>query len=161
MEVDPKKFEQIKGDAEIFYRGIGEVICPFFKEPVSFNAKGLDHIKFKEWNKARSNVEQYIRFRLLPLAPQIIRESNTLQEFYETKKLERQKINSRWEHRAVQVRYYAFVAIIRRARVKVVVKDIEGGKRFFWSIIPFWKVRRDSEGNRIKKILHEGDLETQ
>ncbi len=118
----------------------------------------MDHIKFKEWDKARSTQDQYVRLRLLKIAPQILKQSHTLQEFFETNKLERQKINSRWESRVINVKYYGFVAVIKNHRLKVIVKEIQGGNKFFWSLIPFWKVKRDiAHGN--KKILHEGDLE--
>jgi hypothetical protein len=161
MEVELEKFKKVKEEAEKFYKEIGEIYCPYLKEKVSFNAKGLDHVKFKEWDKARSLIEQYIRLKLLQLVPYVIKESHTLQEFDEKSRFERQKINSRWEQRLVKVKYYGFVAIIKGARIKIIVKEIEGGKRFFWSLIPFWKPRKDEFGNKIKKILHEGDLEIQ
>lgn len=54
------------------------------------------------------------------------------------------------------------MAIINGHRVKVIVKEIEGGKKFFWSLIPFWKTRKiEKMGNKYKKILHEGDLEVE
>ncbi len=37
-------------------------------------------------------------------------------------------------------------------RVKVVIREVEGGKKHFWSIMPFWK----KSGDRIK--LYSGDL---
>ncbi len=159
--IDQEKFDKLKKDREGFYKTIKEVHCPYFKEKVAFNAKGLDHIKFKEWDKARLIREQYARFKLLKFAPEIIKNSHTLQEFHETKRLERQKINSRWERRALIVRYYGFVAIIRRFRLKIIIKEVEGGKKFFWSIIPFWKAKKNFINSQYKKILHEGDLEVQ
>lgn len=161
MVIDQERFNKVRQEAEALYKSIGDIYCPYLKDKIAFNAKGLDHIKFKEWDKARSMVDQYIRLRLVKLAPEIIKQSHTLQEFYETNRLERQKINSRWESRSIKVRYYGFVAIVNKARVKIIIKEVEGGKKFFWSIIPFWKPKKDEEGNRIKKILHEGDLETQ
>ncbi len=71
MEVDHTKFEKTKAEAEETYKKIGEVYCPYFKELVSFNAKGLDHIKFYEFGKARPMLDQYIRLRLLSLAPKV------------------------------------------------------------------------------------------
>lgn len=61
------------------------------------------------------------------------------------------------------VRYYGFVAITDnlRTKVKIIIKEIEGGKKFFWSIIPFWKAKKDEINNQYKKILHNGDLETE
>ena len=161
MDIPIEKLDRIKQEAELFYKTIGEVGCPYLNAAVSFNAKGLDHVKFKDWNRTRSAAEQYMRLRLLPLAPDIIRASHTLQEFYETNSFERQRINSRWEQRMIRVRYCGFVAVVKKTRVKVIVKEIEGGKHFFWSIIPFWKTRRDEFSGKIKKILHEGDLEMQ
>ena len=79
MEIEPEKFEKNKKDSEIFYKSIGEIYCPYLSATVSFNAKGLDHIKFKEWDKARSSIEQYVRLKLLRLAPQILKCSHTLQ----------------------------------------------------------------------------------
>lgn len=158
MQIDPARFKEIKEKAEEEYKKIGEVYCPYFKETVSFNAKGLDHIKFKEWKKVRLISDQYVRLRLLELAPQILRESHTLQEYFGTKRLERQHLNSRWEQRMIEVKYYGFVSVIKGVRIKIIVKEVVGGKKFFWSIVPFWKPRKDPNN---KKILHEGDLEIQ
>jgi len=160
MEFTEADFDSVKKLAEEYYKTIGEVNCPYLKDKVAFNAKGLDHIKFKEWDKARSVQDQYVRLRLLKIAPQILQQSHTLQEFFETNKMERQKINSRWENRMINVKYYGFVAIVNKHRLKVIVKEIQGGNKFFWSLIPFWKTRKDAiNGN--KKILHEGDLEVE
>jgi len=163
MEINQNEFDEIKEQAEEFYKNIKETWCPYFQGIVAFNSKGLDHIKFYEWNKARPIKEQYMRLKLIKLAPEIIKKSHTLQEFFGTKRFERQKINSRWERRAVMVKYYAFVAISSnlKVKVKIIVKEIEGGNKFFWSIIPFWKVKKDKFNDQYKKILHKGDLETQ
>ena len=59
----------------------------------------------------------------------------------------------------VHVNYFGFVAIMNDVRVKIVVKQIDDGKKFFWSIHPNWKTKMVD--GKIKKILHEGDLETQ
>jgi len=160
MEINAEKFAKIKSDAETFYKALGDVHCPYFKEIIAFNTKGLDHIKFKDWNRTRTIEDQYLRLKFFHLVPEVIRKSNTLQEFRETKNLERQKINSRWERRLINVKYYAFVAIIKLVRIKVIVKEIEGSKKIFWSLCPYWKQRKN-QGGKNEKILHEGDLETQ
>jgi hypothetical protein len=41
MEVPPDKFKKVKEEAESFYKQIGEIYCPYFKEKIAFNAKGL------------------------------------------------------------------------------------------------------------------------
>lgn len=157
-----ERFDKVKKEAEEFYKQIGEIYCPYLRGKVTFNTKGLEHLKFKGKNRARLVADQYIRLKLLKLAPQIIEKSHTLQDFYETKKFEQQKMNSRWENRLTKVTYYGFVAIINQARIKIIIKETEGGNKFFWSLIPFWKNNQKNSGNNNlpnKKILHAGDME--
>jgi hypothetical protein len=90
-EEEFKNFQKAKTEAEEFYKNLSEIYCPYLQTKVAFNTKGLEHIKFKERGKARSARDQYVRLRLLKLAPEIIQKSHTLQDFYETKHLEQQK----------------------------------------------------------------------
>ena len=154
--IDPEKFKKAKIEAESFYREIGSVKCPYFREEVAFNARGLEHIKFKTIRHARSQRDQYIRFRLISLAPQIIKDSHTLQGVSVRTGLEHIKINSRWDRIMKTATYYEFVAIIKNSRVRVIVKQIEGGKKHFWSIIPFWKMDKITG----KRLIHSGKPET-
>ncbi len=160
MQINQQEFSKIKLTAESFYKTVGEISCPYFNESVAFNAKGLDHIKFKGWNKARTIEDQYLRLKFLHLAPEVIKKSHTLQEFRKQNNFERRKINSRWEQRVVFVNYYAFIAILKNIRIKVIVKEVEGSKKIFWSICPFWKQQKRYDG-KIEKALFEGNLETQ
>ena len=164
MEVDKDRFAMIRARAEEEYAKIGAVRCPYLQDEVHFNRIGFEHLLFKEWNKTRSEVEQYNRLKLLRLAPLILSKSHTLQEFDERKIFVRQKINvqksnARWESRLMSVCYYVFVAIIDNVRVKVIVKEIEGGSKFFYSLYPSWKVTINVKGER-KKKLFAGDPET-
>jgi len=54
------------------------------------------------------------------------------------------------------VSYYEFIAVLENVRVKVIVKQVDGGEKFFWSIIPYWKI--DSVNSR--RLLHSGDPES-
>ena len=155
-DIDPIKFEKVKNESEAFYKTIGKVRCPYFKEGISFNAKGLEHIKFHGPRHARSHRDQYIRFRLISLAPRILQESHTLQGLSRRNNLERIKTNSRWETAMRSVTYYEFVAVINDYRVRVIMKEVEGGSgKYFWSIIPFWKMNKDT----MNRIFHEGNPE--
>lgn len=156
MKLSIKLFNRIKSDAIEFYNKTNEIKCPYFNDHVSFNNKGLRHLKFKAWNKTRSIQDQYMRFKLLKYAPEVIKKSNTLQEYDAKRNMERVNINSRWEKRAVKVFYYGFVAIIDEIRVKVIIKEVQGGEKYFWSIIPCWKQDKSVLN---KKILREGNLE--
>ena len=88
MEINAEKFNFIKKDSEEFYKNVKEIYCPYFQEIVAFNSKGLDHIKFKDWNKTRLVEDQFFRLKFLKLAPEIIKKSHTLQEYRETKNFE-------------------------------------------------------------------------
>ncbi len=137
---------------ESLYKNVGEVYCPYFKEKIRFNAKGLDHIKFKGWRKSRRIEDQYFRFKFLRLAPKVLQLSHTIQGLSSKQIFERQHINSRWETRLVFVYYYEFVAILDDIRIRVIVKQIQGGEKFFWSIIPFWKMDETTK----LKLMHSG-----
>ncbi len=52
--------------------------------------------------------------------------------------------------------HYEFVAVIKKARVRVVVKQVGVGPKYFWSIIPFWR-QNEVTGRR---MLHNGRPET-
>jgi len=156
VEIDFKKFNKLKKESINFYNSLEKVKCPYFSDDISFNSKGMRHLKFKSWNKSRSVKDQYMRFKLLKYAPEIIKKSNTLQEVCQKKNFERIKTNTRWEDKAIEVNYYGFVAIMDEIRIKVIIKEIIGGEKYFWSIIPCWKQDKTILN---KKILHEGNLE--
>ncbi|MDD4990108.1 MAG: hypothetical protein PHW31_02250 [Candidatus Pacebacteria bacterium] len=160
MDIDEQKFEKVKKEAKDFYDKICAVRCPYLKEDVHFNEEGFGHLLSKSWNRGRSKIEQYIRLRLLPKVVEIIKISHTLQEFEENQMFVRQKINSRWENRFKIVRYYVFIALIKEhnIRFKIIVKQIEGGVPFFWSVYPSWRTETTSNGGK-RKVFYSGNLE--
>ncbi len=150
-----ENFEEIKTKGEEFYKDIGEVYCPYFKDKVSFNAKGIEHLKYKQRGKARNDNDQYMRFKLIHLAPEVLKISSSVQGILDTKKFEFIKSHNRTDKISVNVFYYEFIAVIKRNRVKVIIKQIDSGKIFFWSIIPFWGMNKLT----MDRILHEGNPE--
>ena len=152
MEINIEKFKKIKSKAESYYKLIGQVYCPYFKEKVNFNVKGLNHIKLKSWAKARSRADQYMRLKLINLAPELVEKTHTLQGYSEAKEFEHKKINSRWENTLTTVYYYEFVAVINSVRIKIIIKQLFGGEKYFWSIIPFWRMNKDGT----KRVLFDG-----
>jgi len=150
-----ENFYQIRIKGESFYKSIKEVYCPYFKEKISFSSQGLEHLKFKQRGKARPEQDQQMRFKLINLAPEVVRISASVQGIWETKRFEYIKTNSRWENILKDVTYYEFIAVIKRNRVKIVIKQIEDGKKIFWSIIPFWRMNKGT----MKRIFHEGNPE--
>lgn len=152
IEFTERQFNEVKEKGEALYKSFDEVFCPFLKGNISFGAQGLEHLKFKRREKARLEKDQYMRFKLLHLAPEILKSSHTLQGVLETKKFERVRMNSRTEVVLKPVTYYEFIAVVKRNRVRIIVKQIEGGQKYFWSIVPFWGM---NEETRVR-ILHDG-----
>jgi len=156
-----EQFQRVKQEAENYYKTVNAVFCPYLKSKINFNAKGLDHIKMKSWNKSRLVSDQYLRLKFLKLVQEVLKNSGTLQEFHETKNFKRIKDTGRWQSIMKPVVYYGFVAILNNVKIKIIVKRVEGGQPYFWSVIPFWKTQRDEIFQKMKKVFHEGDLETQ
>lgn len=149
-------FVKIKDEAENFYKTIGEIYCPYFGEKIAFNTKGFKHLKFKSDKRARPYKDQYPRLKLLYLAPEVLKKSHTIQGIWKVKRFEAQKTNSRWEHIAKDVIYYEFIAVLENIRIKVILKEVSGGEKHFWSIIPFWGIDKINH----KRILHSGNPES-
>ncbi len=146
-------FLKTKKKAEKFYKTIKFVRCPYFGKKIAFNSKGLKHLKFKSEKKARPHKDQYPRLRLLFLAPEVLKKSHTLQGIWTTKCFEVQKVNNRWDHVMKEVVFYEFIAVLDNVRIKVIIKEVLGGKKYFWSVTPFWGIDKLAK----KRILHSGN----
>jgi len=145
------EFVYVLRRAQEFYHGLVRVRCPYFQADVKFNAQGFEHLRRKSWNRGRERRDQFMRFKYLVHAPQILQLSRTVQGIQETHDWERQRKHGRWEKLLVPVTYYEFVAVLDGRRFKVIVKQLPGGEWIFWSLIPFW--RQSEAGTR---VLHEG-----
>lgn len=155
IPISEELFQKTKEKAEATYQAVGSVNCPYLKAQVNFDATGLAHIKFKSWTRPRSPFDQYVRLKLLHLAPEVLRSSHTVQGIWNTSLWERRKKHGQWEKILKPVTYYEFVAVIGKVRVKVIVKLVEGGELHFWSIIPFWRMNEVTKNRK----LYDGDLE--
>lgn len=149
-----KEFAELRLRVEQEYKAIPDARCPYLDCAVAFNAKGLDHIKFKAWNKARNRNDQYTRLKLIHLAPEVLRRSHTVQGIEQGKRFERVRVHSRWESKLLFVTYYEFIAVIKGCRTRVIVKQLGSTQPYFWSIIPYWKQ------GRFGKKLFDGNPET-
>lgn len=139
-----KEFDELKANAETRYKNFEGIYCPYLGQKVTFNTKGLDHIKMKRWNHARSDKDQFMRLKLLHLVPDVLKSSHTLQGIREKNQLERIRTNSRWEERMIRVVYYEFISVQNihnggQCRIRVVLKRTENNDAYFWSVIPYWK----------------------
>ena len=150
-----ENFDEVVVKGEEIYKTLSPIRCPYFGAEVHFNAQGLEHLKFKRREQARSHHDQYMRFKLIKLAPEVLKLSRTVQGIWETKHFERVRMHSRTDTILKPVVYYEFIAILNRIRIKIVVKQIDGGEKFFWSIIPFWGVNKETK----KRKMHGGNPE--
>jgi hypothetical protein len=152
---DDADFETVREHAEAAYAALEPVWCPYFKEPIAFNAKGIRHIKFKGDQRARPRHDQYARLKLLPMASKVLAASSTVQGISHARQFEMSKTNSRWERTLRNVYFYEFVAVLDHVRVRVIVKQVDGGEKHFWSIMPYWRVNPATK----HRIIHTGDPE--
>ena len=157
MTLELENFEEVRIKGEEFYKTLTDVDCPYFKNKVFFNAQGLEHLKFKQKRKARPQQDQYMRLKLLHLAPIVLRASATLQGIWETKTFERVRVHGRTDSILTSVEYCEFVAVIEKIRVKVIVKQVKDGQRFFWSIIPYWGVDKNTHKRKLYSGYPEED----
>lgn len=148
-----EEFEKIKDEAEKLYATFNSVYCPYFSEKIFFNAKGIRHLKFKSDQQARPRKDQYPRLKLLYLAPKVLNKSHTLQGIWITKIFEPNKTNSKWKYIMKNVIFYEFIAVFDNIRAKVIIKEVLGEEKYFWSIIPYWGIDK----NYGKRILHSGN----
>jgi len=159
MEFTQNEFNKIKHNAEEMYEKIESIYCPYFKESVHFNAKGLEHLVFKKWNKTRLIHDQFMRFKYLKYAPFVIESSKTLQGIKTVNSMERIKRSSKWQTMMKLFTYYEFIAVLDtmngKSRVKVIVKQIESNEKFFYSIIPFWGINKETN----ERVLYGGNPE--
>lgn len=131
MRNNVDNFGEMKSKGEELYKSLEPVMCPYLRKNVSFSTQGLEHLKFKRRGHARHRQDQYMRFKLLHLAPEVLKLSRTVQGIFRTKHFERIRVHSRTDTVLVPVTYYEFIAVIGSSRVKVIVKEIEGTEPFF------------------------------
>ncbi len=132
---------------EEFYKKIGKIYCPYFKEDIHFTHEGLFHLKFKKKFKARVAKDSQVRFRLLPIAIKILGASHTLQGKVSRQSLEFRFVNARKEIAFRRVTYYEFIAILDQTKAKVILKQIEDEHKTFLSVIPLYKQKTPPVGD--------------
>ena len=132
------------------YKEIRKVYCPYFNQEINFNSKGLTHIKFNGQGKARTGADQKFRIKHIKYAKIILEKSHTLQGMLMQNKQERIRALGVTEYKEKKISFYEFIAVVEDKRLKVIVKQIENGDKYFWSIIPFWK--KILEGRKLHSI---------
>lgn len=155
MTINGENFDFIKSRGEELYKSFTSVRCPYFNELVYFNSFGLEHLKFKRAGVERLPQDQYMRFRLLHVAPLIIKLSRTVQGVMRVNTLERVHKNGMRYREMQHSIFYEFIAVLDDVRVRVVVKRVENSDLVFWSIIPYWKNGKQGDRQLFDSGLQE------
>ena len=108
---------------------------PYFGADVIFNADGLHHLRYSD-RRERSKPEQMLKFRLLPLALDVIRKSGTVQEYRRIWQ-PTGEVKADGMREAKEVEYWGFLAIIgpRPDKIRVIVRRVGTGNLTFWSVM--------------------------
>ncbi len=157
------EYEQKKKEAEEYYKSIKSVKCPAFNGgEVFFTSEGFNHILYRIKRQERERRAQLTRFRLLPLAKELLEKTNTFQECEEYNEQVLVSRHKKKEWQPLLIKDWGFVAVIGNKRIKVVVKRAgKNGQRQFHSVIPYWNtkyyrdirvIRNTSKGNVVEEI---------
>lgn len=153
---DISNYCKIKENADSFYKKIGRINCPAFNnEAVYFNSEGFNHLIFKKKSERNKN-DQITKFKLLPIARDIISISTTFQEYDEGLVEILRKKFKRKVKETCSVRYWGLVAILRNRKVKVIIRQIGYGQKHFFSVIPAWTINHYNDTKIITTA--KGDL---
>ncbi len=161
-----ENYAAARKEAQELYAGFTTVNCPALGgEPVYFTAEGFNHLVYRGDKKERDKRVQVMKFELLNKARTIIEISTTFQEYdegfeYVTRRKHGQKIREN-----VLVRCWGLIAVIKKFRVKVVIRQIGNGKKEFYSVIPAWFIRQYRNIRLVETatkggLLEENDQET-
>ena len=110
-------YEEAKKKAKELYGDIGRIWCPTLGDYVAFNKMGFQHL-MRKGRALRPKGERKHRFRLLPYA-KIILENQAMSPVV------------RQEQSAT---FWSFSAKQGRRTVTLIVRQIHGGKKHFFSI---------------------------
>ncbi|MCX6783694.1 MAG: hypothetical protein NT141_01290 [candidate division WWE3 bacterium] len=123
-----RESDETKKNAKAFFKKHKSVKCPAFpKEKVYFNSRSLNHLFYEGAMSARPSKETETRVSLLPRAFLVLKRSSFWQE---------ERIV---DHKGEIMHYWSLEAVVEERRIKVIVRQKGGGRKFFWSVIPSWR----------------------
>lgn len=164
IEERVKDYPEIRKAAQELYGSVGKLYCPALGGAIYFTSEGFNHLIYERARKERDKKTQILRFDMLERAKFILETSTTYQEYEES--IEYQKVNrhGKFIGMNVVVRCWGLIAIVRKFRVKVVVRQVGNGKMEFQSVIPAWFVKQYREIKIIQSstgagLMNEDDNE--
>lgn len=156
--LEESEYHKIRGYTLNLYNQRESIRCPALNnEIVHFTSEGFNHLMYKGDRSERDKSVQILKFNLLPRALEIISLSTTYQEYDEGIKSVRKNKYKKIIFESAIVKYWGLIAIIRNRRVKVIIRQIGNGQKYFWSVIPAWQKCHYRETKFIS--ISFGDLE--
>jgi len=139
--MDPDYFDERKAKVRAIYDAQKGIHNPYLKSEVVFNSDGFHHLQFSA-RRERDKQEQLLKFRLLPLAIIVVKNSGTLQE-YRKALVAVGKKGKDGLSRTKEVEYWGFVAIVGESKIKIrtILRRIGDGNVTFWSVMPDSKLK--------------------
>jgi hypothetical protein len=152
-----ENYRSLRDRAKHLFERNPAIQCPYFDGDVVLNAEGLHHLRYSA-ERERSKPEQMLKFRLLPLALEVIRKSGTVQEYRRIWQ-PLGKASARDGSRPMkEVEYWGFVAIIgpRPDKIRVILRRVGSGNITLWSVMRGSKVLAEG-GQRLAPDNLESD----
>jgi len=128
-------YEKSKQKAKATYSKIGSIKCPALDDDiVAFNSKGFNHL-VRKGRLPRTKREQKRRFVLVKYIEGIVKNPEAVIEFRQNEK--KYKINRHGEEILVtsNAKFWTLVEKIGDCEVRVVIQQIEQGKKTFLSVM--------------------------
>ncbi len=141
MENNTNYFNERKEKAEDIYFAQKNIYNPYLKTQIIFNSDGFHHLQFSA-RRERNKKEQLLKFSLLPLAIEVIKNSGTLQEYRKGLVMIGKKSKDGLAI-AKPTDYWGFIAIVSSSQIKirVILRRVGDGNVIFWSVMPYSKLK--------------------
>ena len=142
MDSDTDRFLATKQKAHALYIAQRELWCPYFKIKIILNSDGFHHLRFSA-RRERNRQEQLLKFRLLPLALEVIRASGTIQEYRNALVPVGAPSSRTGAVSMKEVEYWGLRAIVgqKKLRIRVILRRVGNGNITFWSVMPDVKIK--------------------
>lgn len=128
-----ENYEEAKRKAKELYSKIGSVWCPALGQRINFNRVGFQHLLQKE-RKFRPKSERLRRFALLPYAKEIVSDYRGSIVYEKRKVFRRREIDGEDTSVASIMYFWAFADEWDGRRIKLVIRQVDGGEKHFFSI---------------------------
>jgi hypothetical protein len=130
--------QELRARTEAHYKTIGVVSCPALGDEVHFTSEGFNHLQFKKGG-LRTESEQRVKMKLIPMARHIIGKTVTIQEYREgIVRVGKPGADGLCKTSLAQYWGFSHVFLDRNTRVRAIVRKVGNGRLHFWSVMPTW-----------------------